>query len=119
MAIMFLATASIGTVENAYALCADAMGMQGGHEDGHQHDDTAGTEKIHQAISKAQEEPGFDGEAGDLITVCHGSTGCPGCVLTSGTFLSSVRTETIAFRHTAVEGSSTDPDGCLRPPKYS
>lgn len=121
MAILFLTTASFGTVANAHGLCEGTPGALADDESSHRHDHAAPSPAAHahQDVTNSQEKLAFDGGADNVVTVCHGNAGCPGCTLSSGASLPSNEATTIAFRHTAIEGNSTEPDSSLRPPKFS
>jgi hypothetical protein len=124
MAILFLTTASLGTAANAHALCTETPGSSSGHKFDHEHDHanqdlgSSASTHSHKNIKKSQVKTDFDGSA-NMITVCHGNAGCPGCVLAAGASIRSTNGIAIAFRHSAIEGNSTDPDSSLRPPKFS
>jgi hypothetical protein len=124
LAILFLASTTIGAGAGAHAACDQIGGAADHASHGHSHDATSHQHGdapmtddggVSDDLGKAGSQPGSS-TAG---TNCHGGVGCPGCVSVAAPDLPAPSAHQIAFRPTAESGQSAEPDTQLRPPKAS
>lgn len=118
LALLFLASTTIGVTAGAHAGCEQQVGVAAGADhaaQGHAHD-AASQQHDHAPVS---DKGDLDDKRSAAGATCHGGVGCPGCTAATGPALPSPASMPITFRPTAENGQSAEPDSQLRPPKVS